>query len=116
MSHILSVINLIEDIKDDILSRGIPALKHRKTGQIIIGQRGKPHNYSLPERVYNYHNGYYDPKTKKFHPKVGEGGADNPDDVVDIDSTDLMTPHQRARYYLDRDGQEPPETWLKDRY
>ena len=111
MSHILSIINLIEDNSkydaymrvasqraNDIMDYGKPALRHKETGKIIIGRRGEIHS-----DIHDQHNakpdvwedGFHNPKTKEFYPK-----DDHVDGVVGVDSTDLMTPSQLKRHEL----------------
>jgi hypothetical protein len=89
--------------QDDLKSRVLRALRHKKTGKLLIGRRGDSHfdiedrwipkdSYdfgSIPKPNKDYDRGYHDPLTKKFH-HTTEVGFDTPD---------LMTKVQRMRKF-----------------
>ncbi len=74
----------------DLWKHGLPAIKHKITGHVIIGKRGDAHEDMTGNHV-EYHHGIYHKKEKKFY----RTGRD-----THMDSTDLMSPRQRANRFI----------------
>lgn len=70
----------------DLWKHGLPALRHKFTGHMVIGKRGDAHEDMMAAHGEGHERGIYHKKEKKFY-KSGK-------DTV-LDSTDLMTARQR---------------------
>ena len=104
MTH-LSEEKLVASHNDEfekVKSRIVPAMKHKKTGKLLRGQRGEEHMDTYQRKFgpsldaaskleKDYDTGYYDSKRNKFHGRFVLGRP--------VDSPDLMTRTQRIRKY-----------------
>jgi hypothetical protein len=85
------------DIVSLIKKEGVPALKHRISGKVIMGRRGDTHadigSRTNEFNVNAWHSGFADPTTKKFYMR---------DEVDGMDSSELMSPKQYDRLLYDK--------------
>lgn len=71
----------------DLWKHGLPALKHKFNGHLVIGKRGEHHEDMMAAHGDGYVRGIYHKKTKQFH-KHGEASHW-------MDSNDLMSGRQK---------------------
>jgi hypothetical protein len=73
----------------DLWKHGLPALRHKEYGTLIVGRRGDHHHELRGEGEHGHERGIYHRKEKKFY-KCGKD--------THMDSTDLMTARQRMEH------------------
>ena len=104
----------VDQLHPNFKARLVPALKHNKTGEMIIGKRGEEHldafRRHFPKEINpvnhnldtDYNAGFYDPKKKTYYNSHFVHG-------VFLDTPDLMTKTQRIRRYGDFTEEEVTE-------